>query len=90
MKYMNIWILVWLRKILIWWKRNTFLNGYRHLYCSCNKDIAKDVETRFGISYLELNGSLTTEKKGNAISERSIRCTNHEGICRIKSTNIAI
>ena len=90
MKYMNILILVWLCKIIIWLKRNTFLNGYRHLHCSCNKDIAKDVETRFGISYLELNGSLTTEKKGNVICERPIRCTNQEGICRIKSTNIAI
>ena len=54
-KIYQVWFLVWLWKIKIWWKRKTMLHGERqfHFIYKTNdiyKDIAEDVETRFNTS----------------------------------------
>ena len=61
-KNINIWVLVWLYKIKIWWKSKIMLYGYIKTH-DIFKDIAEDVETRFDTSTYELDRPFPKGKK---------------------------
>ena len=49
------------------------------------KDIAEDVETRFGTSNFEIDKPLPVGKKNDWVNERWIRWTNHETFVRLRA-----
>ena len=59
---------LWLCEIKIWSKSKIMLYGYRQFYCilktdNIYKDIAEDVETRFGTSNYEIDNYLKKKIK---------------------------